>query len=231
MVSSVGLQTALGVGLALLLWQNGIRYRRAWTALFILPWAIPEMIGALMWFNVVDPGTGWLGLAVRDLGPEIPFAWLLDWVNNPNLYLLVMLIAGLWYGFPFILLAASAGLKMVPGDVLDAAAMDGAGSWPTFRHVIWPLLVPLVIPAIIIRSIFAFNQFYLFQTFYDPTATLATLSYNLFNPTGFLFMNGQQMNGQFAPSAALNILTLFILIGFVVIFNRWSKAGEGVTYA
>jgi ABC-type sugar transport system permease subunit len=231
MFFSVALQTVLGVGLALLLWQNGIRFRRAWTALFILPWAIPEMIGAIMWLNVVEPTTGWLALAVKDLGPQIPFAWVLDWVNDPNKYLLVMLTAGMWYGFPLILLAASAGLTTVPSDVLDAAAIDGAGSWGTFRHVIWPLLVPLLVPAIIIRGIFAFNQFYLFQMFFDPTATLAVFSYNLFNPAGFLSANGQPMNAQFSLSAALNILTLLILIGFVAVFNRWTKAGEGVTYA
>jgi ABC-type sugar transport system permease subunit len=130
-----------------------------------------------------------------------------------------------------MLLAASAGLTTVPSDVLDAAAIDGAGSWGTFRHIIWPLLVPLIVPAIIIRGIFAFNQFYLFQMFGHSTATLAVFSYNLFNPAGSLFTNGQPMNAQFSLSAALNILTLLILIGFVAIFNRWTKAGEGVTYA
>jgi hypothetical protein len=56
--------------------------------------------------------------------------------------------------------------------------------------------------------------------------TLATLSYNIFNPSGFF-----GANGQFAISAALNIITMLILIGFVISFNRWSKADEGVTYA
>ena len=56
--------------------------------------------------------------------------------------------------------------------------------------------------------------------------TLANLSYNIFNPSGFF-----GFNGQFAVSAALNIVTLLILIGFVTLFNRWSKADEGVTYA
>jgi ABC-type sugar transport system permease subunit len=140
--------------------------------------------------------------------------------------LIVLLIAAIWYGFPFMMLAASAGLKLVPVEVFDAAQLDGANAWQTFRHVTWPLLMPLVMPAIIIRGIFAFNQFYLFQAFYTGDGTLAALSYNIFNPSGF-FGN----NGQFAVSAVLNIITMLILIGFVVLFNRWSKAGEGVTYA
>jgi ABC-type sugar transport system permease subunit len=226
---SVGLQTALGVGTALLLWNKRIRFRRGWQTMFILPWAIPETIGALMWMTIFAAPFGWLSLAVQDFGEKIPFAFLNGWERNPNLTLLVLLIAGLWYGFPFMMLAASAGLKMVPVEVFNAAAIDGANIWQTFRHVTLPLLMPLLLPAIIIRGIFAFNQFYLIQIFgfihgnFSMT-TLATLSYNIFNPSGF-------GNGQFAISAALNIITILILVAFVGLFGRLSKADEGVTYA
>ncbi|MEN6435356.1 MAG: hypothetical protein ABFD58_06015, partial [Anaerolineaceae bacterium] len=87
------------------------------------------------------------------------------------------------------------------------------------------LLMPLIFPAIIVRSIFAFNQFYLFQTFGVWEGTLATLSYNFFNPSGF------QINGQFSVSAVINIITMILLIGFVVLLNRWGKAEDGVAYA
>lgn len=231
-VLSVFLQTVLGVGVALLLWSRHIRFRRGWQILFILPWAIPETIGALMWLTIFVSPFGWLALAAQKFGQDTPgLAFFNGWERSPNLTLLVLLIVGLWYGFPFMMLAASAGLKQVPRDVFDAAAIDGANSWQAFRHVTWPLLMPLVVPAIIIRGIFAFNQFYLMQIFgflhgnYYMT-TLASLSYNIFNPSGF-----SGFNGQFAISAALNILTMLILIGFVLLFNRWSRAEEGVTYA
>jgi len=232
-VLSVVLQTALGVGVALMLWQRGVHLKRGWQTLFILPWAIPETIGALLWLTVFAPGFGWLALAVRDLGEGIPFAILNGWESNPNTTLVILLISAIWYGFPFMMLAASAGLKLVPTEVFDAAAIDGANAWQTFWNVTWPLLMPLVLPAIIIRGIFAFNQFYLFQVFgwtfefNTFTTTIANLSFNIFNPsTGFF---GQ--NGQFAVSALLNIATMLILVVFVALFNRWSKADEGVTYA
>lgn len=230
-ILSVGLQTLLGVGTALLLWNKRILFRRGWQTLFILPWAIPETIGALMWMTIFVSPFGWISLAIQDKGPDIPIAFFNGWERNPNMVMFVLLIAGLWYGFPFMMLAATAGLKQVPRDVFDAAAIDGANGWQTLRHVTWPLLSPLVIPAIIIRGIFAFNQFYLIQIFgflhgnFSMT-TLATLSYNIFNPSGFF-----GANGQFAVSAALNIITMLILVGFVISFNRWSKADEGVTYA
>ena len=227
-VLTVLLQTGLGLGVALLLWQKGARFGRFWQALFILPWAIPEMIGALLWLNIFMPEWGWLALAVQKYGPHFPFAFLVGWEQSSNLWLIIFLIPAVWYGFPFMMLASSVGLKMIPPETLDAAAVDGASTWNTFRYVTWPLLLPLIIPAIIIRSIFAFNQFYLFQTFGFTDSTLATLSYNIFNPTAGSFgMRG----GMFSVSAIINILTVIILAGFVILFNRWSKAGEGVTYA
>jgi ABC-type sugar transport system permease subunit len=225
-VASVSLQVALGLGIALLLWQKGVRLGKFWQAFFILPWAIPEMIGAMMWWNVFQPDWGWLDLAVVKYGPNVPFGFLANWDTSTNLWLLVFLIPALWYGFPFMMLAASAGLKLIPIDVFDAAAIDGANGWQTFRHVTWPLLAPLLVPAIIVRGIFAFNQFYLFQAFFALEATLSTLSYNVFNSSGF-----HALGGQFALSAVINILNVVILIGFVTAFNRWSKAGEGVSYA
>jgi ABC-type sugar transport system permease subunit len=79
----------------------------------------------------------------------------------------------------------------------------------------------LLIPAIIIRAIFAFNQFYLFYVMQAdfPTTTLATVSFFVFN-----------YGGQFAVSAALNVFTVVVLIVLILWFNRQSKALEGVTY-
>ncbi|MRS02968.1 sugar ABC transporter permease, partial [bacterium] len=205
--------------------QHGLKLKRLWQSLFILPWAIPEFIGAIMWVNVFAPNTGWLALASQKFGPSMPFSFLLGWENSPDMWLVILLISGVWYGFPFMTLAAAASLKMMPKESFDAAQIDGANGLQTFVYVTLPLLYPLLVPAIIIRSIFAFNQFYLFQAFGFGQGTLATMSFNFFNPSGFF------INGQFAISAVINIITVLILIVFVILFNRASKADEGVTYA
>ncbi len=228
-ILSVGLQTGLGLAVALLLWQRGVRLGKYWQALFILPWAIPELIGAQMWLNIFITDWGWLYLAADKFGPTSIFAaFVQNLETSPSLWLIGFLLPAMWYGFPFMMLAASTGLKTIPQDVFDAAAIDGANSWQAFRAVTWPLLTPLLAPALIVRGIFAFNQFYLFQTYYFQDATLATLSYNVFNPNvGYSNVPG----GLFAVSAVINIITVICLMIFVALFNRWSKAGEGVTYA
>ena len=221
-ILSVALQAVLGIGAALMLNRRGLRFRGWWRAIFILPWAIPEFVGALIWMRIFEPGYGWLALA-----QNLP--WYISqpsWYQNPNYTLLMLLVAATWNGFPLIMLAATAGLKLVPSEVYDAAAIDGAGGWKQFRFVTWPLLLPLVAPALIIRSIFAFNQFYLFYTMHiePPLITFATASFYFFEPLG-------SFGGQFAISAAINIFTVLLLVVLILWFDRWSKAAEGVTYA
>jgi ABC-type sugar transport system permease subunit len=226
-IISVLLQAALGIAAGLLLARSAARTRKIWQTVFILPWAIPEAIGALLWLNIFAPFSGWLALAVKKYGPNIPFGTLMGWERDPDLILIVLLISALWYGFPFIMLATSAGLKMLPKEVYDASSIDGANAWQTFRYITWPLLQPLVLPALLVRAIFAFNQFYLFQMFipyYWGTAnnmiTLSSISY-------FVLFQGSE----FAFSATINIIALILLIIFVLLLNRWTKASEGVAYA
>jgi arabinogalactan oligomer/maltooligosaccharide transport system permease protein len=216
-VLSVGLQAALGISVALLLHRRGVQFRGWWRAIFILPWAIPEFVGALIWLRIFEPDYGWLAV-----NPNIPKDALIlpALAQSLNQELLVLLIAATWYGFPFLFLAATAALKLAPDEVYDAAAIDGASVLRLFRYVTWPLLLPLVTPALIIRAIFAFNQFYLFYTLRTRLGTYATISYN--------FFSGR--NGQFAVSAAINLFTVLVLIVLISRFDRWSKAAEGVTY-
>ena len=220
MVASTSLQVFLGFGLAILLNQRGVKLGKFWQALFILPWAIPEFIGALMWLNIFVPEIGWLSLAAKKYGEAFPLQFLIGWEGTPSLWYFVFLIPAVWYGFPLIMLAANAGLKIIPKEIFEAASLDGAESWQIIRHMTIPLLMPVLLPAIIIRGIYAFNQFYLFQAFLFTESTLATLSYNLFNPSsGF-------GGGQFAASAIINIFTVLILIVLVSVFNRRMQTRE-----
>lgn len=226
-IVSLTTMTVLGVGVALLLNVRGVRFTGFWRALFILPWAIPEFVGAVVWYQIFQPSFGWLALAAEAKGPlSATLASFSNWQKSPEQAFLVMLIAGTWYGFPLIMLAALAGLRMVPLDVYDASAMDGASRWQTFRAITLPLLLPLLAPVLILRAIFAFNQFYLFYVLQPPYPmfTLSSLSY-------FFFIPGGQYGGLFAVSAGINLITVGVLIFMLLRFNRWSRAAEGVTYA
>jgi ABC-type sugar transport system permease subunit len=225
-VLAVVLQLAGGLALALILNQRGIRLKGFWQALLIVPWAIPEFVGALTWAQVFDQRFGWLALAGQQWSQQAPALvnFAATWQQNLGFSLLVLLTAATWFGVPFMFLASTAGLKQLSEEVYDAAAMDGAGRWQTFINITWPMLQPLLLPAIIVRVIFTFNQFYLFLTLNPPfpAYTYATLSYVFFNSWG---------GSRYSFSAAINIVTVLILVVMVLWFIRKSRAGEGVTYA
>ena len=185
---SVGLQTALGGRRCVDAAPAWRALQPFWQTLFVLPWAIPEFVGALVWMQIFDPRYGWffLGASFPET-PGYPLAQSLAvWQESPDAALLVLLIASTWMGFPLMMLAASAGLKMIPAEVYDAAAIDGADGVQQFRAITWPLLLPLLAPALIIRGIYAFNQFYLFYVLDPPypLVTLSSLSYSVFRVAG-----------------------------------------------
>ncbi|MBI5034013.1 MAG: sugar ABC transporter permease [Chloroflexi bacterium] len=216
-VLSIGSQAGLGILIALMLNRRGIRFRKFWQTVFILPWAIPEFVGILIWLHMFEPENGWLALALKTP---------IHWQRDPFMALIVLLVSALWLGWPFMMLAASAGLKMIPPAVYDAAAVDGAGRLEQFRYITLPLLFPLLGPALIVRSIFAFNQFYIFYVMSPPWPlfTFSTLSFLLLN-------SNTQLGGQYAFSAVVNVFTVIVLFALLVWFNRRTRVAEGVTYA
>ena len=215
-VMAVFLQTALGIGVALMLNRAGVRFKGWWRTLFILPWAIPEFVGAIVWFNIFEPTNGWISLLMHQ-----PF----EWRSSPTATLLVLLIAGLWMGWPLMMLASIAGLKMIPPDVYDAAAVDGARGWTCFWSVTWPLLLPVLTPVLIIRTILTFNQFYLFYVMRPsfPSLTLSTAAFFFFDAT-------TRFGGQFAVAAAINVFTVIVLLVLVIWFTRRKQTQVAEVY-
>jgi ABC-type sugar transport system permease subunit len=216
MILSVGLQATLGIAVALVLERPGVRFAGWWRTLFILPWAIPEVVGAVAWRDIVHPEQG---LLAQLFGTSAP------WMTSPDLSLIVLLVASAWMGWPLWMLVATAGLRTIPRALTDAAALDGAGRLRTFGSVTLPLLLPLLSAAFIVRGVAAFNQFYLFWVIGPPdsTITLSTFSFFVFSST-----NGP---GLYSVSAAINVITLLALAVVVVWFLRWRSRAERVAFA
>jgi len=216
---SVTLSASLGTGVALILNRRGLRFAGVWRALFVIPWAIPEFLGAVAWAQLMDPDGGWLSLA---LGRPLP---ALDGALGT---LLAQILAGVWMGFPILMLTATAALKLIPTEVYDGAAMDGATGAALLRHVTLPLVFPLLVPALIVRAVFAFNQFYLFMPFRGGS-TLAALAYQLVQPR--LGPGLGRAGGLYAVSAAVDLFIVAALLIGVLALSRRTRAAEGVTYA
>jgi multiple sugar transport system permease protein len=152
-VFTVAFQLLLGLAAALLL-NSRLRFLEAMRALFIIPMVLPPIVVAIMWKVLFTPDISVLNWGLGLLGLPQP-----AWLAHPRLALPAIIIADIWEWFPFTLLMLLAALQMIPAEPLEAARIDGAGTWQVFRHVILPLLRPAIVVTVLFRLIESVKAF------------------------------------------------------------------------
>jgi raffinose/stachyose/melibiose transport system permease protein len=139
-VLSVAVQLPLALGLALLLNQR-LRGRGVYRVLFFAPYVLSEVITAVLFTMVFSPNRGLANQVLRVLGAgDLAATWLAD--TSTVLYSLFLVMTWKYFGFYMILYLT--GRQNIPAELTEAAAIDGAGDWQTFRHVTLPLLGPTI---------------------------------------------------------------------------------------
>ena len=229
-LSNVVIHIIVGVGIALLLNIQGLRFKGFYRALFILPVVIPPIIVATVWHNMFDRDNGAVNEGLKIVGALFkipPDAFQIDWlrqVADPISFLplplayFALLAANTWLGWPLNSVVATGALQSIPRELYEAAEMDGAGAWQKFRNVTLVFLRPAMIPYAIYGFVVTFNLFYLtyFMTQGGPfgrTELLVTQAYTL--------VTGPRLYG---VAAAFGVFMFFILLAITVFFNRLTKA-------
>jgi len=152
---SVALETVLGLLAALAIHRAKILTGLTRAAI-LLPWAIPTVVAAVMWLFLVNPAFGPIPMLLRGLGLSDNAVVLLA---HPVSAWAVIIATDVWKNTPFMTLMLLAGLQVIPAELHEAAAMDGASRWQTFRRVTLPLLTPALLVALIFRTAQAFMVF------------------------------------------------------------------------
>ena len=142
----------LGLFLAMVFNDERVKGRKVYRMLMILPYAIPGFLGALLWSGMLNRRFGFINQVMLS-GADIP------WLTDPWLARLAVLGVNLWLGFPYMFLICTGALQSIPGDVLEAAKLDGAGLMRTWKSVIMPLLLVSTAPLLISSFAFNFNNF------------------------------------------------------------------------
>jgi multiple sugar transport system permease protein len=152
-VGGVTLQYIIGLGVAILLNQE-IRFRRFFRVVFLMPMMLtPAAVayGGRMLFN---EGQGPLNDIIKFFGgPQIP------WFSSPTLALPSLILLDTWEWTPFVMIVLLAGLQSLPPEVFEAARVDGASDWQSFRHITFQMLAPVSVTVILIRALEAFKLF------------------------------------------------------------------------
>lgn len=207
--SCVLLHYALGLGLALLL-NRKVRFRALYRVLLILPWAVPAFVATFSWRLVFNEKYGVLNAALGRLG-----LGTVDWLGDTTLQKVSAVAVNVWLGVPFMMVAILGGLQAIPGELHEAAEMDGASPWQRFRHVTLPGLRPVSGTVILLGTIWTFNMFQVIYLLIGQGASsdseiLVTYSYRL----------AFQGVRDYAGSATYGILILSLLLVFAVFYRR-----------
>jgi multiple sugar transport system permease protein len=170
-VVSVGLELVLGLAAALLL-NKVIRGRTAMNSSLIVPWALPTVVAATMWSLLLNDRVGLVNSVLERIGlMQEPIVWL-----GPKLAMVSLIAADVWKTTPFVAIILLAGLKSIPYQYYEAAALDGAGRWAVFRSITLPLLKPFIAVAVLFRTMDAFRIFDLVWVLTGGASGTETLS-------------------------------------------------------
>jgi arabinogalactan oligomer/maltooligosaccharide transport system permease protein len=148
------LNFAIGLLLALVMSERRMRGTGIYRLLLIIPYALPAFMTALLWKGMLNTD---FGLINQILGTNIA------WLSEPNLARMSVLMVNLWLGYPYFLLVCSGALTAIPGDLKEAAYVDGAGGLHTFRTIILPLLLISTAPLLVTTFAFNFNNYVLIE--------------------------------------------------------------------
>ncbi|WP_405967285.1 sugar ABC transporter permease [Streptomyces sp. NBC_00015] len=149
-------QTALALLLALYL----VRTTRASTllrALFFLPTVLSSVSVAFVWRFVYDPDGGLLNSGLRAVGLD---SWQSVYLGNPDTAVFWLAVTQVWFHAGQMMVVYVAGLQAIPRELYEAAELDGAGRWDSFRHITWPLVAPatgIVVAYTTVQSFKAFD--------------------------------------------------------------------------
>jgi multiple sugar transport system permease protein len=166
---SVALETVIAVGLALMLHRR-FRGRGLLRVAILIPWAVPTVVSATLWKTMFDPRAGFV---------DYIFGIHTTWLAGVWTSWAAILVADAWKNVPFIAIILLAGLQVIPTEIYEAARMDGASWWQSFRRLTLPLLKPALAVALVFRllsALLVFDVIYI-MTGGGPGLSTETLSF------------------------------------------------------
>jgi ABC-type sugar transport system permease subunit len=202
----------LGLLLALVLNEPNMPLRRLTRVLMIVPYALPAFISVLIWRGMFNPVIGIIGSQ-----------WNPGWFSDPFWAKVGILIINLWLGYPYMFLITTGALQSIPGDLYEAANVDGASGLHQFRRITLPLLLVSVGPLLIGSFAFNFNNFTIIDLYNSGgppipgTPTPAGYTDILISYTYKLAFGGGR--GADLGLASAIAIVIFVIVGAITILN------------
>lgn len=206
----VFLQNVLGMASALLLNQD-LPGKGLTRAIILLPWVLPGVVAALLWRFMYDPQLGLVNSIFISLGLTDQ---RIEWLADPNLAMMSVIIAAVWKGFPFSTVIFLAALQNVDEEQIEAAQIDGANAWQRFTSVVLPGMAGIIRLNLLLTTIFTFNYFDMIWV----TTGGGPLNATHIFPTIIFDVGFGQFN--FGEAAAYGVVSVAILSVFAILYIR-----------
>jgi multiple sugar transport system permease protein len=210
---TTGIELALGLAVALLLNRES-RFGKIMTPTLIFPMMIAPVIGTLIWKMMMQPSVGILNPMLNAVG--LPS---LQWAAVPETALFSVVLVDVWMFTPFAALILTAGLRSFPSAPFEAARVDGASFWFTFRNLTLPMLTPFILIVVVFRLMDSLKMFDIIfaMTEGGPGNTLMTYQLTAYR-TSIQF----QRLSQGLPYAILLYIIIYITSYYLIKF--WGRA-------
>jgi multiple sugar transport system permease protein len=220
-VATVG-KFALGLWLALLLNQH-LPMQSLLRAIILLPWIVPTVLSAIAFWWIYDPQFSIISWALIELGLRTTNV---DFINTAWPARWSLIAANIWRGIPFVAISLLAGLQTISPSLYEAALLDGASPWQRFRHITFPMLMPILAIVMTFSIIFTFTDFQLVYSItrggpVNSTHLMATLAFQRGIP------GGQLGEGAAIAVAMIPFLVFATLFSYFALARRKWQQGEG----
>jgi multiple sugar transport system permease protein len=220
-VASV-IKFALGLWLAVLLNEH-LPFKAFFRAVVLLPFIVPTALSAIAFSWIYDPQFSIVSWGLTRMGVIDHY---IDFLGDPWLARMSVIIANVWRGVPFVAITLLAGLQTISPSLYEAAALDGATAWQRFRHVTLPLLTPIIAVVMTFSVLFTFTDFQLIYVLtrggpLNATHLMATLSFQR------AIDGGNLGEGASIATAMVPFLLAAILISYFGLQRRaWQQGGS-----
>ncbi|MGG3438464.1 maltodextrin ABC transporter permease MdxF [Bacillus subtilis] len=226
-ICATTLQIILGIVTALFVNQDFIKGKRIFRMIFLFPWAVPAFITIMSFSNIFNDSIGAMNAQVIPLLNHLPFVELpaIAWKTDPFWTKTALIMVQTWLGFPYIYVMVTGVLQAIPGELYEAAKIDGATFIQRFRHITFPMILFATAPVMITQYTFNFNNFsiiYLFNEGGPGSAGAGAGSTDILISWIYKLTTGT--SPQYSVAAAVTLLISFIVIGISLIAFKKSNA-------
>ena len=226
-ILSVVITFLLGLFFAIVLNDERLKGRRVLRSLLILPYAFPAFMSFLLWRGMLNTKYGFFNEVIFN-GAHI------NWLGDPWLAKLAVLGVQLWVGFPYMFLICTGALQSIPGDVVEAARIDGAGPLRIWKSITMPLLLIAVAPLLIASFSFNFNNFNIIKMLTDGGPRFADASVPI-GSTDILITMVYSISGldgtastNYGLASAMSILIFLIVATISILSFKRTRALEEI---